>query len=48
MEDLKAKSFPQSDDYISRNISCLIKLSWSEKEAKQRAERMAEAIRSVL
>ena len=48
LEELKTKSFPQSDDYISRNTSCLIKLSWSEEEVAQRAKKMAEAIRSVL
>lgn len=48
MQDLKNVTFPQSDDYISRNISCLIKLSWTEEEVKERAEKMVEAIKSVL
>ncbi|RUA12838.1 MAG: L-glutamine--2-deoxy-scyllo-inosose aminotransferase KanB [Flavobacteriia bacterium] len=48
MQDLKNKEFKQSDDYISRNISCLIKLSWTEEEVHERAKKMVEAIKSVL
>ncbi|WP_242204374.1 DegT/DnrJ/EryC1/StrS family aminotransferase [Aestuariivivens insulae] len=48
LEYLKSKTFKQSDDYISRNISCLIKLSWTEEEVRQRAVKMGEAIVSVL
>ena len=48
LQDLNKVEFPKSDNYISRNISCLIKLSWSEEEVKQRAENMVKAIKSVL
>jgi len=48
MQDLKTLKFPQSDNYISRNISSLIKLSWTEEEVKERAEKMVAAIKSVL
>lgn len=48
MQDLQNTPFPQSDDYISRNISCLIKLSWTEDEVKERANKMVKAIQSVL
>ena len=48
LSSLKDKEFPQSDDLISRNISCLIKLSWTEEEVRERAEKMATAIKSVL
>lgn len=48
MQDLNTTVFPQSDDIISRNISCLIKLSWTEEEVKERAEKMVAAIKSVL
>ena len=48
MQDLKNMEFKQSDDYISRNISCLIKLSWTEEEVHERAKKMVEAIKSVL
>ncbi len=45
---LKTKKFPQSDNYISRNISCLIKMSWTEGEVKERASKMVKAIQSSL
>lgn len=45
---LKDKDFKQSDDYIARNISCLIKLSWTEDEVKARANKMVECIKAVL
>lgn len=48
MQDLNTTNFPQSDDIISRNISCLIKLSWTDAEVKERAEKMVAAIKSVL
>jgi len=41
---LQTKTFEQSDHYIGRNISCLIKLSWTEDEVKQRADKMVAAI----
>ncbi|WP_370098921.1 DegT/DnrJ/EryC1/StrS family aminotransferase [Xanthomarina gelatinilytica] len=45
---LQTKTFDQSDHYIARNISCLIKLSWTEAEVKARAEKMVKAITAVL
>jgi 8-amino-3,8-dideoxy-alpha-D-manno-octulosonate transaminase len=45
---LKDKTFPQSDYYIGRNISCLIKLSWTEKEVRKRAIQMVQSIQSVM
>jgi 8-amino-3,8-dideoxy-alpha-D-manno-octulosonate transaminase len=44
---LQTKTFEQSDHYIARNISCLIKLSWTEAEVKQRAEKMIQVISKV-
>ncbi len=41
---LQTKSFKQSDHFIGRNISCLIKLSWTQEEVEERAEKMAEVI----
>jgi len=41
---LSEKTFTQSDHYIGRNISCLIKLSWTEDEVRDRANKMKEAI----
>lgn len=48
MQDLNTMQFPQSDDIISRNISCLIKLSWTEAQLNERAANMVAAIKSVL
>ena len=48
LEYLKTKDFSKSDSYIARNISCLIKLSWTEAEVKARALKMASIIKSVL
>ncbi|GAA4945774.1 DegT/DnrJ/EryC1/StrS family aminotransferase [Algibacter agarivorans] len=48
LEYLQTESFEKSDHYIARNISCLIKLSWTEQEVKERAGKMVEVINSVL
>ncbi|MEO5788585.1 DegT/DnrJ/EryC1/StrS family aminotransferase [Gelidibacter sp.] len=45
---LQTKTFAQSDHFIGRNISCLIKLSWTEEEVKARALKMVEAIKMSL
>lgn len=45
---LETKSFEQSDHFIGRNISCLIKLSWTEAEVNLRAQKMVDAIRQAL
>ena len=45
---LQTRDFSQSDHFIGRNISCLIKLSWTEEEVNIRAEKMKTAILSVL
>lgn len=47
LDTLKEKNFAKSDHYIGRNLSCLIKLSWSESEVEQRAKTMADCILSV-
>ena len=48
LEYLQTKTFEKSDYYIGRNISCLIKLSWTEDEVKARAFKMQEIIRNVI
>lgn len=48
LETISKQSFDQSDALISRNISCLIKLSWTEEEVNDRAARMVAAIKSIL
>ena len=44
---LQTKTFEQSDHYIGRNISCLIKLSWSEEEVISRANTMVDILRNL-
>lgn len=48
LQYLLTKEFPQSDYYIGRNISCLIKLSWTENQARERAEKMVQSIQSAM
>ncbi|NNL34141.1 MAG: DegT/DnrJ/EryC1/StrS family aminotransferase [Flavobacteriaceae bacterium] len=48
LQYLKDKKFTQSDDLIGRNISCLIKLSWTKDEVEDRAKHMVEIIRRNL
>lgn len=48
LPDYSKADFSESDQWMSRNISCLIKLGWSEEEVTERATKMAEAIKSVL
>ena len=45
---LETADYSKSDAFIGRNISCLIKLSWTEEEVKLRAEKMVSAIQSIL
>jgi 8-amino-3,8-dideoxy-alpha-D-manno-octulosonate transaminase len=40
--------FSKSDHWVGRNISCLIKLGWSENEVVSRAENMVEIIKKQL
>jgi 8-amino-3,8-dideoxy-alpha-D-manno-octulosonate transaminase len=44
MKYLDTKTFEQSNHYIARNISCLIKMSWTEEEVRSRAAKMREVI----
>lgn len=48
LQYLQDKAFPQSDAFIARNISCLIKLSWTEEEVRARAEKMVNCIKGAL
>ncbi|KJD34238.1 glutamine--scyllo-inositol aminotransferase [Tamlana sedimentorum] len=48
LQYLENATFQKSDHFIGRNISCLIKLSWTEEEVKTRAQKMAKVIATVL
>jgi len=45
---LQTANFKQSDHYIGRNISCLVKLSWSKEEVTKRANMMVKIIKSIV
>lgn len=48
LQDFSKMDFSQSDQWLSRNISCLIKLSWSEEEVRERAAKMTAVIRNII
>lgn len=48
LEYLKNKSFEKSDYFIGRNLSCLIKLSWTEADVMNRADKMVQIIKRML
>ncbi|MGZ0014831.1 DegT/DnrJ/EryC1/StrS family aminotransferase [Yeosuana sp. AK3] len=48
LEYLKNKSFEKSDYFIGRNLSCLIKLSWTEVDVMNRADKMVQIIKRML
>tara|TARA_R100001463_G_scaffold5491_1_gene18674 strand:- start:264 stop:1049 length:786 start_codon:yes stop_codon:yes gene_type:complete len=47
MQDLNNTDFSKSDAVMGRTISSLIKIGWSEKQVRDRAEAMKNAIASV-
>jgi 8-amino-3,8-dideoxy-alpha-D-manno-octulosonate transaminase len=48
MQDLNNTDFSKSDAVMGRTISALIKIGWTEKQVKERAEAIKIAISSVL
>ena len=48
LQDFSKTDFSQSDHWVGRNISCLIKLSWTEEEVSERAKIMVRTLRKVL
>ncbi|MDT0607766.1 DegT/DnrJ/EryC1/StrS family aminotransferase [Croceitalea rosinachiae] len=48
LPDYTQYDFSASDYWISRTISCLIKLSWTEQETKERADKMKTVISGLL
>ena len=48
IQDLNNTDFSKSDAWMSRTVSSLIKIGWTETEVKDRAEAMKKAIQSVL
>ncbi len=48
LPDYTQADFSKSDKWIQRNISCLVKLSWSGTEAQERATKMATVLRGLM
>ncbi|TQD38914.1 DegT/DnrJ/EryC1/StrS family aminotransferase [Haloflavibacter putidus] len=48
LQDFEKVDFSQSDSFLSRNISCLIKVGWSEEEMRERSKKIAKAVKSAL
>lgn len=48
IQDLNSADFSKSDAIMGRTVSSLVKLSWSEEQVKERAAKMAQAIKTVL
>jgi 8-amino-3,8-dideoxy-alpha-D-manno-octulosonate transaminase len=45
---LETKTFEKSDHYIGRNLSCLIKLSWTEEQVRERATTMVTLLKNKI
>ena len=48
MQDLNNTPFPQSDHWMGRTISCLVKLSWTEAQTMERASKLRTVVQEVL
>lgn len=48
LQDFEKTDFSQSDSFLGRNISCLIKVGWSKEEMLERSKKIAEAVKSAL
>lgn len=48
LDYISKQDFSKSDYYIGRNISCLIKIGWTEDEVKLRAQKMVNSIKKYL
>lgn len=47
LQDFTKTDFSASDHWVGRNISCLIKLGWTEAEVRQRVKKMMEILSSL-
>ncbi|MCL6265748.1 DegT/DnrJ/EryC1/StrS family aminotransferase [Flagellimonas myxillae] len=48
LPDYEKADFSASDHWVGRNLSCLIKLGWTEQEVHQRAKTMAEVLQNII
>ncbi len=47
LQDFSKMDFSASDHWVGRNISCLIKLGWTENEVRERADTMVRILKSL-
>ncbi len=47
IQDLNNTDFSKSDHWMSRTISCLVKVGWTEDEVKQRAAKMKQVLSGI-
>ncbi|MEM9648537.1 MAG: DegT/DnrJ/EryC1/StrS family aminotransferase [Bacteroidota bacterium] len=48
LPDYSKSNFSASDRWVGRNLSCLIKLGWTEQEVHQRAKTMVEVLQNII
>jgi len=48
IQDFNTIDFAQSDHWMGRNLSCLVKLGWSEDEVLQRANTMKRCLKEII
>ena len=48
LQDFSKTDFSQSNHWMGRTISCLVKLGWSEEATNERAQKMQEVIQELL
>lgn len=48
LQDISKTDFSLSDHWVGRNISCLVKLGWSESEVQDRANKMGDILRKFI
>ena len=48
IDQWNSQNFEASDQWMSRTISCLVKLSWTEEETKNRAQTMNKVLKGLL
>ncbi len=48
LQNLQSRDFSLSDHWMSRTLSCLVKLGWTDDEVRARADTMASVLRKLL
>ena len=48
LQDFSKTDFSASDHWVGRNISCLVKLGWSEEEVSKRAKKMVGVLKNAI